>query len=126
MAILSIDCAEDTELLIHVLLDQLDAENLLADERQELDKVEIIRKTDPAVGLSSEPVTIAATITLATLLVPRVARIIERWLEQRHQEKVLKIVAAVEGDVAKKSLAHLAEAHAKVSMSYALEKSPKS
>ena len=97
-------------------------------EQQEVANIKFIRKSAPTTGLAGEPITaIAATITLATILVPRVARIIERWMEHRQQLSELRIVADGFGlsDVAGKALAHVAETHAKVAIAYSLERSPK-
>jgi hypothetical protein len=127
MATLQVACDADTEELVQFILDCLEKDELDDLERKEVDDIEVVRKSEPTTGLSGEPLTIAATITLATILVPRVARIIERWMEHRQQLKELDIVAKgfARSDKEGIELARVAAAHAKVSISYALERSPK-
>ncbi len=127
MATLLVACDKDTEALLQSILDDLDQGTLAALEQSEVDNIEVVREFAPTSGLTHEPITVAATITLAAILVPRVARIIERWMEHQRQLRELNIVADGfdRSDTAGKALAHVAEIHAKVAIAYRLEQSPK-
>jgi hypothetical protein len=118
-------CGHDTEELVQFILNDLEKEKLDDTERKEAENIEVLRESAPTTGLSSEPTTIAATITLATILVPRVARIIERWMVHQQQLKEMQIVADgfSRSDAEGNALAHIAETHAKVAISYPLERS---
>ena len=127
MATLHFACGKNTEDLVQFILDDLEHEKLNDIERKGVDDLNVTRESEPTTGLSGEPITIAATITLATILIPRIARIVERWMVHQQQLKELQIVAdgfsrsSAEG----KALAHVAETHSKVAISYALEQSSK-
>lgn len=124
MATLRFDCGRDTEGLVQFILDDLEQGKLDDTERREAENIDVIRESEPTTGVSGEPITIAATITLATILVPRVARIVERWMVHQQHLKEMKIVAdgfsrtEAEG----KALASIVATHAKVDISYALER----
>jgi hypothetical protein len=126
MATLHVNAGSETESLLQAILDGLEeGEDGLEGDNAE---VEITRESKPTTGVAGDPITIAATITLATILVPRVARIIERWMENQRQAEELRVVAAgfASSDEAGKELAKVAVAHSKVSIEYKLEQSPKS
>lgn len=115
---LTLDAGTSTEALIqHIIV------SLTGDE---LDSIEIDRKQDESQKLATEPLTIAATITISTTLTIAVCRIIERWMEKQSQISHMTIVA--EGykisDAAGKGLASLAEQHAKVSVKFGLPTIP--
>lgn len=88
----------------------------------DLDEIDIIRMQDESSKLATEPLTVAATITLSTTLVVAVCRIIERWIEMQNQLKHMKIIAEgfMVSDQAGKELAKVAQKHASVSIQYKL------
>ena len=93
----------------------------------QLDEIEIDRQGLRSDKLATEPITIAATITLATTSVVMITRLIERWMEKNRQLEQMILVANGfdKSDAAGKALADLSKANAKVSVSYSLATTPK-
>lgn len=116
MATLILEAGENTEELLQFITSEMDDATL--------DKIDVHRDVVKPDNLATEPLTIAATLTLSTTLVIIVGRIIERWLENQRQLDHLRIVAAgfKESDEAGNGLAQVSKAHAAVSISYGLPK----
>jgi hypothetical protein len=119
MPTLYLDAGSRTEDLLAFLTSELDDETL--------DAIEIERQGLKSDRLATEPVTIAATLTLATTAVVVVGRIIERWLENQRQLDQLRVVANGfdQSDVAGKTLAALGKANARVAVSYGMPSAPR-
>ncbi|MEK8031438.1 hypothetical protein AACH06_11470 [Ideonella sp. DXS29W] len=114
MATLMLDAGRYTEDLLAFLTNELDNEIL--------DQIEIERRNLKSEKLATEPVTVAATLTLATTAVVVVGRIIERWLENRRQLDQLRVVANGfnQSDEAGRALAALGKENAKVAVTYGM------
>jgi hypothetical protein len=114
MAILELSVGSRTEELLQFVTAELTDE--------QIDLIEIERSHDRSDKLATEPLTVAATLTLSTTLVIAIGRIIERWIEKQNQLEHMKIVAAgfQASDEAGKGLAKLSEKHASVSIQYRL------
>lgn len=114
MATLYLEAGSRTEDLLTFITTELDDDVL--------DQVEIDRQGLKSDRLATEPVTIAATLTLATTTVVIVGRIIERWLENDRQLEQLRLVATgfERSDEAGRALAALGKENAKVAVTYAL------
>lgn len=114
MPTLVLDAGHQTEDLLAFLTNELDNDTL--------DQIEIERQGLKSDKLATEPVTIAATLTLATTAVVVVGRIIERWLENQRQLEQLRVVATGfdRSDEAGKALAALGKENAKVAVTYGM------
>lgn len=114
MPTLVLDAGRHTEDLLAFLTNELDDDTL--------DQIEIERQGLKADKLATEPVTIAATLTLATTAVVVVGRIIERWLENQRQLDQLRVVATGfnQSDEAGRALAALGKENAKVAVTYGM------
>ena len=82
---IGISIGEDTETLLKELLREIDDDSL--------DQITIDRELKHSQGLAGEPITIGAVITGGTIVLSAVLRLIERYLEHRHQHKMMQIVA---------------------------------
>jgi hypothetical protein len=118
MPTLRLEAGDLTEELLRFVTAELDDATL--------DQIEVERTRRASEGLASEPLTAAATLTLATTAVVAVTRLIERWLEKQRQLETLTIVAEgfTESDEAGRELAKLAASHANVSVKHELSKEP--
>lgn len=116
MSTIELSADDHTEELVQYILNSIDESTL--------ESMEVDRQIQRPQGLASEPVTIAVTLTLATVGVSAVVRLIERWMEHRRQMCALRIVASgfEVSEEAGKQLAKLAEAHAGVSVSFGIAK----
>ena len=114
MATLELSVGNRTEELIQYLTSEL--------TDVQIDQIEITRSSSVSDKLATEPLTIAATITLSTTLVIALGRIIERWIEKQNQLEHMRIVADgfQSSDEAGKGLVKLSEKHASVSIQYRL------
>jgi hypothetical protein len=114
MPTLYLDAGSHTEDLLTFLTNELDDDLL--------DSIEIEREGLKSDRLATEPITIAATLTLATTTVIVVGRIIERWMEGQRQLQQLRVVANgfKQSDEAGKALAALGKENAKVAVSYGM------
>lgn len=112
MPTITLDAGHDTEALLHEITTNIDD--------QTLDQIDVSRIPAESLALATEPLTLAATLTMSTALIPVVARLIERWLENRNQLEHLKIIAEGfrQSDSAGMALADVSKAHAKVSIEY--------
>ena len=119
MPTLVLDAGRQTEDLLAFLTSELDNDTL--------DQIEIERQGLKSDKLATEPVTIAATLTLATTAVVVVGRIIERWLENQRQLDQLRVVATGfnQSDEAGKALAALGKENAKVAVTYGMPSAPR-
>ena len=119
MPTLVLDAGRHTEDLLAFLTNELDNDTL--------DQIEIERQGLKSDKLATEPVTIAATLTLATTAVVVVGRIIERWLENQRQLDQLRVVATGfnQSDEAGKALAALGKENAKVAVTYGMPSTPR-
>jgi hypothetical protein len=59
-----------------------------------LDEIEVARQTAPSEGLASEPLTVAATLTLGTTAILAVTRLIEKYLEQKRQKETMVLISS--------------------------------
>jgi hypothetical protein len=118
MAQLILSADTDTENLVGFITGELD--------NTVLDSLEVSRDLERAPDLAREPVTVAVTLTLSTVQVVVIARLIERWLAQRHELKVLKIVAEgfQQSSEAGKAMAEVAKKYSAVAVSYGLPRIP--
>jgi hypothetical protein len=114
MATLRIEAGQRTEEVVGFVL------NNLSDEA--LDEVDIVREKAADEGLVSEPITVAAVITLTATGVLAITRLIELYMEHNRQISTLQIVANgfSQSSEAGRSLAELAKAHAQVSVSFGI------
>jgi hypothetical protein len=95
----------------------------LSDE--EIDALEVEKSEPPSHGLQNEPVTV--TIVLGGAAITAVARLIGRWIENRHLERELEIVAEgfEQDSEARQALKRIAKAHTKVAVALAEQPDPK-
>jgi hypothetical protein len=114
MPSIRIDAGVHTEALLQFITSELDDATL--------DEIEIQRDGVKSDKLVTEPLTVAATLTLATTGVIVVARIIERWMENQKQNAQLRIVAEgfKQSDEAGKALAEVSKYYSKVSIAYGM------
>jgi hypothetical protein len=119
MTKLELKAGDQTEELLRFITNELDDEVL--------DTIEIEREGLRSDKLATEPLTVAATLTLATTTVVIIGRLIERWLENKKQIDQLDIVAEgfKQSDEAGKALSVLAKMNAKVSIAYGILKPPR-
>lgn len=117
MPSIHIDAGAETEAMLQFITDELDDATL--------DEIEIQRDVVKSDNLATEPLTAAATLTLATTAIIAVARIIERWMENKRQETQINIVAEgfKQSDQAGKALAEVSKTYSKVSIAYGMPKS---
>jgi hypothetical protein len=92
MATIEVAAGDDTEAFLRFVMSEISGD--------ELDQIEVARTMHPAVGLASEPITVAVVFAAAPVMLGHVARLLERWLEQRRRLAALRIIA----DTALKSL----------------------
>lgn len=85
-----INAGSETEGLIQTVIDEFKAEGMSED--QALDAIEIDREQAPSGGVTNEPVTVAAILTFATGLTIAAARAIEKFMRNKHHEKMLQLV----------------------------------
>ncbi len=105
--------AEDrTEDLVNFITGQMDDDAL--------DAMALQREHARTPGLASEPVTTGVLISVTPIVARTVARLIERWLESRRQERQLTLVSDgfTESDEAGRQLANLASKYSDVSVSF--------
>jgi hypothetical protein len=116
MATLRFEAGDHTESIVGFVTSELD-DSLL-------DTINVDREVASTSGLASEPITLAATITLTTTAIVAVLRIVERWLEMQRQLQTLEIVADgfAKSSEAGEHLTRLAEKHAEVTAKYPLAK----
>ena len=111
---ISLDYGTETESLLKFVLNEMDDASI--------DAIEVDRKLDKPKGLASEPITIAVTITASSVLIVHVTRLIERWLENRRQDKARKLLieAFNVSNEAGQALKELEIKHTDVSIAYPL------
>jgi hypothetical protein len=119
MPTILIDAGDETEALLQFIAKELDDKTL--------DEIEVVRDVAKSENLATEPLTVTATLALATGSLIPVARIIERWMENRKQATQLRIVLEgfQQSDDAGKALADVAKTYSKVSIEYGMPKPQK-
>ena len=98
------------------------AEYLLADiDDAELDEIEVDRDYASTAGMANEPVTVAIALVVAPILAAKFGRLAEQWMEQRRQERELKLLIEVskESPETAELLENLMERHADISVAFA-------
>jgi hypothetical protein len=111
MSELRIEAGTETESLLQAVLAEFDDTTL--------DTLEFEREQDRGDGLASEPITAAVVLTsLSTPLIITISRAVQKWLENRRQEKAMSLtLKAFDVSVeAGRALAELAKAHALISV----------
>jgi hypothetical protein len=85
----------------------------------EIDALEVEKSEPPSHGIQSEPVT--ATIVLGGAALTAITKLVGRWLENRHLERELQIVAEGfrQDSETGQALTDIAKAHAKVAVAFA-------
>lgn len=114
MASISISAGENTEDIIQYITQELSDE--------ELDCIDVERDFEKVTGLASEPLTTTAIVTLGSLSIISISRLIERWMENKRQTETLRIVAEGfnQSSEAGIALEKIAKKHSNVSLTYKL------
>jgi len=82
MSTLKLSYDDQTEELLKFILDQLD--------ETALDSIEVDREFSEPEGLASEPITVGVILTLSPVIIVTVGRLVERWMENKRQEKQIE------------------------------------
>jgi hypothetical protein len=91
---------------------------------EQIDALEVDREEVRSHGIQSEPV--SATIVLGGAAIAGVVKLIGRWLENRHLERELEIVAEgfKQDSETGQALTEIAKAHTKVAVAFAKQREP--
>lgn len=112
---LGFSVGDDTEVLLQEILEQLEEDELLGE-------INVTRELEDSDGLAGEPITIGVVVFGGVAALSAILRVVERWLEHKHQKELLKVVA--EGFERSPELANelikLMKKYADVSLSYGI------
>lgn len=94
----------------------------------EVDEIEVERVMAKSVGLASEPTTVAAVVTLSSVVAISLCRLIERYFEERRQLRQMELVLEAYGVSveAGREIAELAKRHANIVATFGELPKPKS